>query len=110
MFAVIETGGKQYSVCPEDVLKIEKIEGEAGDVVVFEKVLVLGEEGASGAMSVGQPSVSGARVSAEIIAQGRARKLIVFKKKRRKNQKRKNGHRQFQTTVRITKIECVPAA
>ncbi len=101
MYAVIRTGGKQYRVQPDDVIEIEKIPGEAGDVVTFEEVLMLGGEGEP---RVGDPLLSGVSVAAEILAQKRARKIIVFKKKRRKNYRRKKGHRQHLTAVRITEI------
>ena len=76
MFAVIKTGGKQYTVSPEDVLKVEKLEGEAGETVVFDSVLLVGGEGEA---QVGAPLVEGASVAAEIVDQGRGRKIIIFK-------------------------------
>lgn len=101
MYAVIRTGGKQYKVAPKDVLQIEKIEGAAGDPVNFSDVLmVAGEDGPT----VGAPLVSGAAVSAEVVEQGRGPKVIIFKKKRRQNYRRKRGHRQELTTVRILEI------
>ncbi len=101
MYAVIRTGGKQYKVAPEDVLQIEKIEGDAGAAVSFPEVLMVAGEGAP---EVGAPLVSGATVSAEVVEQGRGPKVIIFKKKRRQNYRRKNGHRQDLTTVRILEI------
>jgi large subunit ribosomal protein L21 len=101
MFAVIKTGGKQYRVCPEDVLKIEKVAGEAGDFVELSDVLVVGE---GGNITTGAPLVDGAMVSAEIVTQGRARKVIAFKKRRRQNSRRTIGHRQHETTIRIAEI------
>ncbi|MCV6576553.1 MAG: 50S ribosomal protein L21 [Cohaesibacter sp.] len=101
MFAVIKTGGKQYTVSPEDVIKIEKLEGEAGDTVVFDSVLLVGGEGDA---QVGAPLVEGASVAAEIVDQGRGRKIIIFKKRRRQNSRRRNGHRQHFTSVKITEI------
>jgi large subunit ribosomal protein L21 len=101
MFAVIKTGGKQYRVAAEDVLKIEKIDGEAGDIVEFNEVLMVGE-GADA--TIGAPFVDGALVTAEVVDQGRARKVIAFKKRRRQNSKRTRGHRQHLTTVRISEI------
>ena len=101
MFAVIKTGGKQYRVCPEDVLKIEKVAGEAGDFVELSDVLVVGE---GGNITTGAPLVDGACVSAEIVEQGRTRKIIAFKKRRRQNSRRTIGHRQHLTTVRIAEI------
>jgi large subunit ribosomal protein L21 len=100
MYAVIKTGGKQYRVAPEDVLTIEKVAGEAGAVVEFAEVLMLGGDQAK----VGTPGITGAKVTAEIVKQGRAAKVIAFKKRRRKNSRRKRGHRQQQTTVRIKDI------
>ena len=100
MFAVIRTGGKQYRVAKDDVLDIERIDGEAGASVTFGEVLLLGGEKAKS----GAPLVSGASVAAEIVAQKRAPKVVAFKKKRRKNTHRKRGHRQQLTTVKITGI------
>lgn len=101
MFAVIKTGGKQYRVAANDVLTIEKLEGAAGDSVEFTEVLMVGE--GAGA-TVGAPFVEGAMVVAEVVEQGRARKVIAFKKRRRQNSKRIRGHRQHQTVVKITDI------
>ncbi len=101
MYAVIRTGGKQYKVAPEDVLQIEKIEGAAGETVQFPDVLMVGGEGEP---TVGAPLVAGAAVSAEVVEQGRGAKIIIFKKRRRQNYRRKNGHRQDLTTVRIVEI------
>ncbi len=100
MFAVIKSGGKQYKVATQDMLIVEKLPGEAGDGLVFENVLMLGGD----KPAVGAPFVDGASVAAEIVEQSRSRKIIVFKKRRRKNSRRKNGHRQYLTTVRITDI------
>ena len=100
MFAVIRTGGKQYRVAAEDVLKVEKIKGEPGEIVRFGEVLVVGGE----AVTLGAPTVAGASVAAEVIEQGRGPKIIAFKKRRRKNSRRKRGHRQDFTLVRITEI------
>jgi large subunit ribosomal protein L21 len=101
MYAVIRTGGKQYKVAPEDVLQIEKLEADAGDAVNFSDVLMVAGEGAP---LFGAPLVSGALVSAEIVEHGRGPKIIIFKKKRRQNYRRKRGHRQELTTVRILEI------
>jgi large subunit ribosomal protein L21 len=101
MYAVIRTGGKQYKVAPQDVLQIEKIEGAAGDAVSFSDVLMVAGEGGP---TFGAPVVSGAVVSAEVVEQGRGPKVIIFKKKRRQNYRRKRGHRQELTTVRILEI------
>jgi large subunit ribosomal protein L21 len=101
MYAVIRTGGKQYKVAPQDVLQIEKIEGAAGDAVNFSDVLMVAGDGDP---HVGSPLVSGALVSAEVVEQARGPKIIIFKKKRRQNYRRKRGHRQDLTTVRILEI------
>ncbi|MEM6665070.1 MAG: 50S ribosomal protein L21 [Pseudomonadota bacterium] len=101
MFAVIKTGGKQYKVAADDVLKIEKLDTPAGETVVFDDVLMVGE-GAD--VTVGAPVVDGASVAAEVVEQSRAGKIMVFKKKRRQNYRRTAGHRQHQTVVRITEI------
>ena len=101
MYAVIKTGGKQYRVAAEEVLTVEKIAGDAGSTVEFTEVLVLA---GSGEPKVGKPLLSGAKVTAEVVEQGRARKVIAFKKRRRKNSRRKRGHRQEQTTIRIKEI------
>lgn len=101
MYAVIKTGGKQYRVEPNDVIKIERLNGEAGNDITFEEVLMVGTDDAT---TVGAPVVVGASVIGTVLEQGRARKIVVFKKKRRKNYRRKAGHRQDQTVVRITDI------
>ena len=101
MFAVIKTGGKQYQVAANDVIQIEKLEGEAGTKIEFTEVLVIGE-GASA--KIGAPFVAGAIVTAEVVEQGRKRKTISFVKRRRQNSKRKKGHRQHFTKVRILEI------
>jgi large subunit ribosomal protein L21 len=100
MFAVIKTGGKQYRVAAEDVLKIDKVKGEPGEIVEFGEVLVVGGD----AVTLGAPTVIGATVAAEVLDQARGRKIIAFKKRRRKNSRRKIGHRQEFTLVRITEI------
>ncbi|MDX2265040.1 MAG: 50S ribosomal protein L21 [Hyphomicrobiales bacterium] len=101
MYAVIKTGGKQYRVAPDDVLTIEKLAGEPGDKIEFGDVLMYG---ADGDPQIGSPTLSGFSVSAEVVEQGRAEKIIIFKKKRRQNYRRRNGHRQYITTVRILDI------
>ncbi len=101
MFAVIKTGGKQYKVAPGEVLRVEKLPGEPGDTVELSEVLLVAGEGEP---RVGTPLVEGARVKATILEQGRSKKIIVFKKKRRKNYKRKRGHRQYYTVLRIEEI------
>jgi len=107
MFAVIKTGGKQYRVAAGDEVTIEKLAGEAGEVVSFGEVLMVGGEAGS---VVGAPTVAGASVAAEVVKQTRGDKVIVFKKRRRKNSRRRNGHRQWLTVVRITGIEPGAAA
>ena len=97
MYAVIKTGGKQYKVAKGDVLKLEKIAGEVGKNVVFNEVLALGDE-------IGKPLVKGASVKAVVVEQKKDEKVIVFKKNRRKNYRRKNGHRQLVTVVKVLDI------
>lgn len=101
MFAVIKTGGKQYRVAKDDVIDIEKLPAEAGETVVFDEVLMVGGEDAA---EIGAPTVDGASVAGEVVEQFRTRKIIVFKKRRRKNFRRSKGHRQALTSVRITDI------
>ena len=101
MFAVIRTGGKQYKVAKDDVISVEKLAGEPGAAIEFGEVLMIGE-GAE--IVTGTPLLDGASVSAAIVGQSRAPKIIVFKKQRRKNYRRKKGHRQHQTVLRITAI------
>jgi large subunit ribosomal protein L21 len=100
MYAVIKTGGKQYRVAPNDVIKVEKIGGEAGSTVELDQVLMVGGE----APQVGTPLVAGARVVATVLEQGKGPKVLVFKKRRRKNSRRRNGHRQQLTVLRVTDI------
>ena len=100
MFAVIRTGGKQYRVAAEDVIKIEKVAGDPGEIVQFGEVLLVGGDN----VTVGAPTVAGASVAAEVLEQGRGPKVIAFKKRRRKNSRRKRGHRQEFTMVRVTEI------
>jgi large subunit ribosomal protein L21 len=102
MFAVIRTGGKQYKVAKDDVIAVEKLAGEPGATIEFGEVLMVGD-GAE--VATGTPHVPGALVSAELVEHRRADKIIVFKKKRRHNYRRKNGHRQHQTVLRITEIK-----
>jgi large subunit ribosomal protein L21 len=101
MYAVIKTGGKQYRVAAEDKIEIEKLSGAAGDIVEFTDVLMVAN---NGGIDVGAPFVAGATVAAEILGQVRGPKVIIFKKHRRKHFRRKNGHRQDLTSVRITEI------
>jgi len=97
MFAVIRTGGKQYRVAAEDVIKVEKIKGDPGEIVQFGEVLVVDT-------TIGVPTVAGASVAAEVLEQGRGPKVIAFKKRRRKNSRRRRGHRQEFTLIRVTEI------
>jgi len=101
MFAVIRTGGKQYRVAPQGILKVEKLEAEAGSTITFSDVLMVGGEGS---LTVGAPLVAGATVTATVVAQDRLPKIIIFKKRRRQNSRRKNGHRQPVTVLRIDAI------
>jgi large subunit ribosomal protein L21 len=101
MFAVIRTGGKQYRVSQNDVLKVEKIEAEAGTTVTFTDVLAVGSEGK---LTIGAPVVAGASVTATVVAQDRLDTVIIFKKRRRQNSRRKNGHRQPMTVLRVSEI------
>ena len=101
MYAVIQTGGKQYRVMPGETIVIEKLDGEAGDAVQFDEVLLLADDET---VAVGRPHVEGAKVTGEIVDQGRGKKLIVFKLHRRKNYRRKNGHRQSLTAVKINEV------
>jgi large subunit ribosomal protein L21 len=100
MFAVIKTGGKQYRVVAEDVLRVDRLEGEPGMVVAFGEVLVVGGDNPV----VGAPTVAGATVAGELLDHVRGPKVIAFKKRRRKNSRRKRGHRQEYSLVRITEI------
>jgi large subunit ribosomal protein L21 len=100
MFAVIRTGGKQYRVAAEDVIQIEKVAGDPGEIVEFGEVLVVGGDN----VMLGAPTVSGASVAAEVLRQGPGPKVIAFKKRRRKNSRRKHGHRQEFTLLRVTEI------
>lgn len=101
VYAVVETGGKQYRVQEGDVFRIERLEGEAGQEIVLDKVLMIGGENA---VKWGTPLVSGASVTAEIVSQARADKILVFKYKSKKNYRRMRGHRQYYTEIRIKGI------
>ncbi|MCL4163268.1 UNVERIFIED_CONTAM: hypothetical protein GTU68_050569 [Idotea baltica] len=101
MFAVIKTGGKQYRVAADDEITIERLAGEAGDTIEFKEVLMVG---GADAPLIGAPTVDGASVVAEIVRQARGDKIIIFKKRRRQNSRRRNGHRQDLTIVRVTDI------
>jgi large subunit ribosomal protein L21 len=101
-YAVIRTGGKQYRVSEGDVVKVEKLPGEVGEKITLADVLFVG---GNGEVKIGAPLVSNATVTGEIIGQIRAKKVRVFKKKRRKSYSRQQGHRQYQTALKITSIE-----
>lgn len=102
MYAVVKTGGKQYRVQPGEELNVERLDGDVGSELVFEEVLMIG--GGEGAVVLGRPLVDGAKVTARVVSQDRARKIIVFKHRRRGGFRKKRGHRQSYTRVRITDI------
>ncbi len=102
MYAIIETGGKQQKVIPGEQLRIEKLEAEVGDTVRFDKVMLVNRDGE---VALGKPYVDGASVTAKVMEQGRGRKILVFKKKRRKQYRRTRGHRQSFTAVKVEAIE-----
>lgn len=106
MYAVIRTGGKQYRVAKNDVIKIERLPGEAGQTIEFTDVLMVGGE----QPILGTPTVPGAKVTGTLLEQARGPKIVIFKKKRRKNYRRRTGHRQDITVVRITDIAAPQAA
>lgn len=101
MYAVVKTGGKQYRVSKDDILKVERLPGEAGEVITLDDVLMVGE---GKDVTLGEPKVAGAAVAAEILEQGRGPKITIFKKRRRQNYRRKKGHRQLLTVLRVTEI------
>ena len=101
MFAVIRTGGKQYRVAPNDIIQIERIAGEPGDIIELSEVILLGGDGGP---KTGSPTIAGALVAAEVIEHKLSDKIVVFKRKRRANYRRKKGHRQALTALRITEI------
>jgi large subunit ribosomal protein L21 len=100
MFAVIKTGGKQYRVVPEDIIRIDRVSGEPGEIVEFGEVLVLGGD----TPQIGVPAIAGATVAGEVLQHTRGDKVIAFKKRRRKNSRRKRGYRHEFSVVRITEI------
>ena len=101
MYAIIKTGGKQYRISPGDVLRVERLPGERGDEVILDQVLLVTD---GDAVQVGQPLVPNATVRTEIVRQGKSKKVLIFKKKRRKNYRRKQGHRQLFTALQINEI------
>lgn len=102
MYAVVATGGKQYKVAEGDILRVEKLGGEVGSAVAFDKVLIF-SDGEN--VKIGQPEVDGVTVHGQIVDQGKSKKILIFKFKRRKGYRRKQGHRQVFTAVRIDRIE-----
>jgi len=100
-YAVIRTGGKQYRVTPDAVLTVERLEAEPGATITFHDVLSIGSDAG---LTLGAPTVPGARVVATVVEQSRGDKVIIFKKRRRQNSRRKNGHRQHQTVLKISEI------
>jgi len=109
-YAVIRTGGKQYRVTPGATLRIEKLTGEVGATVEFPEVLLAGSDDAEAPLRIGTPLIDGAVVRGQIVAQSRDRKILVYKKKRRKNYRRRRGHRQSLTTVKVTEIATTVAS
>ena len=101
MYAIVRTGGKQYQVAQGDQLRVEKVAGNVGDTVELDQVLLVGE---GEQLKIGRPVVEGAKVTATIMAQGKAKKVMIFKKKRRKGFQVKKGHRQMYTALRIVEI------
>ena len=104
MYAVIRSGGKQYKVSKDDIISVEKLTAEAGDKISLDEVLMISEKDE---LIIGDPIIKGATVNAEVIEQKRAKKIIVFKKKRRQNYRRKNGHQQNLTTLKIVDIKAI---
>ncbi len=102
MFAIVKTGGKQYKVAKNSVIRVEKIEGTLGTTIELDQVLMMGD--AASSSIIGTPTVNGAKIKAEIVSQFRDDKIIIFKKKRRQNYRRKNGHRQSLTELKILDI------
>lgn len=101
MFAIIKTGGKQYRVAKDDIIRVEKLAGEAGAKITLDQVLAVGE---GDALTVGAPVVDGAAVTAEVVEQARGPKILWFKKRRRQNSRRKGGHRQDLTVLKVLEI------
>jgi large subunit ribosomal protein L21 len=101
MYAVVATGGKQYKIKEGETLRIEKVDGNVGDAFTFDQVLLVAD---GDSLAVGQPMIEGASVSAHIVEQGKSKKILVFKYKRRKRYRRKQGHRQMFTAVRVDNI------
>jgi large subunit ribosomal protein L21 len=103
LFAVLETGGKQHKVQPGGVLRVEKLEAAKGDQITLDRILAVGDDSQ---MVIGTPYIEGAQIIAQVLQQGKAKKIIVFKYKAKKNYRRKNGHRQFFTEIMVKEIAC----
>lgn len=103
MFAIVKTGGKQYNVKQDSFINVEKLDKEVGDTVELEEILAVSKDGE---LSIGTPVVEGAKVEAEVIYQGKGEKVLVFKKRRRKDSKQLIGHRQAYTRLKIKSISC----
>lgn len=101
-YAVVRTGGKQYRVSPGDLIRVESLPGDLGSTVELPEVLLAS---AAGTVRIGNPLVDGAKIVAKVVEQGKAKKILVFKMKRRKNERRKRGHRQHLTTLRVLEIQ-----
>ena len=106
MYAIIETGGKQYRVCSGDVIKVEKLDAVAGDNFTFENVLMISADGDNGEAKIGKPYIQGANVTASVLGDGKAKKVIVYKYKAKKGYHKKKGHRQPFTSLKIQSINC----
>lgn len=102
MFAVIQTGGKQYKVAEGEMVKVEKLDAVAGDKITLDQILMIKDDQGT---RIGDPLVQGAKITAEVLEQGRGKKITVYKYKKRKNQRKKQGHRQAYTRILIEKIE-----
>lgn len=102
MYVIVQTGGKQYRVGLGDVIRVEKLPGEVGDIIALDKILLAASDAN---LQIGQPYVAGAQVTGQILRQGKAKKILVFKKKRRKNFRRLRGHRQPYTALQIKEIQ-----
>ena len=102
MYAIIETGGKQYKVAEGEMVKVEKLEAGVGDKITLDQVLMIGDDNGS---KIGNPLVEGAKITAAVLEQGRGKKIVVYKYKKRKNERKKQGHRQAYTQLLIEKIE-----
>lgn len=103
MYAIIQTGGKQYKVTEGEILKVEKLDAEAGDKLTLDQVLMVKDD--NGGVKIGEPIVKDAKITVEVLEQGRAKKIVVYKYKKRKNERKKQGHRQAYTKIKVEKIE-----